>query len=186
MAEVGIPGPDERAEPIGARSFGWYRSAPSHAASVTLSNRLFDPRGLADRALVALRNVFRARSNDEPVADVMLSTSRPDGYRKANPTAAEMRLVVEVAPASLAFERTTKADLSAAAGVSTGTDRPDRRDHRRRCAVPLTAAAGGTFVSSRCAGPAESPKPPPARPPRRTLPGVRRAAARRWRRRRRG
>src|SRR5579859_1564412 len=68
---------------------------------------------VAGRAVLYVHSPFLATEDSEPEAD--LSVVPPGDYRGAHPTAAY--LVVEVSNTSLHYDRTTKRDLYADAGV---------------------------------------------------------------------
>ena len=111
-----IPTPDfEKAEIIGGELIRKMTIGEKHAAVVNFLNRALT-RKLPDSILVSVQNPLRISEFDEPEPDFVLADlTRYDGKR--HPTPAEALIVVEVADASLKFDRDTKLPLYAGAGI---------------------------------------------------------------------
>lgn len=114
MAEVGLLAPDERVELIGGEIIAMTPQDSRHATAVLLVEE-------------ALRHAFGAGYTvrvqlpldlgrySQPAPNVAVVRGSPRDYRDAHPTTAV--LVVEVAGASLAYDRHDKAGLYASAGI---------------------------------------------------------------------
>ncbi len=75
-------------------------------------------RAVADAALVRTQNPLRLADDSEPQPDLMLLRPAADRYRAAHPRPADVLLLIEVADATLAFDRGTKLPLYARHGVA--------------------------------------------------------------------
>lgn len=117
MGETGILAPGERlelilghivvSEPIGSR----------HAGTVDRLAHLFFSR-LGDRAIVRVQNPVQLPKEDSELQpDVMLLRPRDDFYVSGHPGADDVRLLIEVADASLRLDRRLKIPLYARAGI---------------------------------------------------------------------
>lgn len=116
MAKAGILGEDDRVElldgvivtmaPIGSR----------HAAWVDRFAHWFVPR-LNDRAIVRVQNPVRLDAGSEPEADIALVRPRADHYAHAHPEPGDVLLLIEVADATLSYDRDVKLRRYARAGI---------------------------------------------------------------------
>ena len=114
MAEAGIFGEEERLELIDGEIVELTPVGPGHGAAVAcLTKRLI--LGVGDRAVVWIQSSARVALRSVPQPDLALL--RPRSYRRANPTPADIVLVVEVADSSLRYDRIRKARLYALAGI---------------------------------------------------------------------
>lgn len=117
MVEVGILGPEDRVELIGGEIIDMVPIGSDHACTTgDLVRKL--TLALGDAALVTGSSPLRIDDYNEPEPDVLVLRWRDDRYRSALPGPADVLLLLEVANTSLAFDRTTKAALYAAAGVA--------------------------------------------------------------------
>ena len=114
MAEAGIFGEEERLELIDGEIVELTPVGPGHGASVAcLTKQLI--LGVGDRAVVWIQSSARVALRSVPQPDLALL--RPRSYRRANPTPADILLVVEVADSSLRYDRIRNARLYALAGI---------------------------------------------------------------------
>ena len=104
---------DERVELIYGIVVAMSPIGAAHADVVDVLTRHF-VRALGDRAVVRVQQPFAASVDSEPEPDIALVP--PGRYAERHPDQAF--LVVEVAQASLDYDRTTKAALYAESGVS--------------------------------------------------------------------
>ncbi len=116
MGEAGIFAPDERVELISGVIRRMSPKGRRHSIAVALANRLFVTR-LQGRASVQVQ--------DSVTLEAVHSEPEPDLVVSSNPNVRELRshlsppiLAVEVSESSLRFDRSVKADLYAAAGIS--------------------------------------------------------------------
>ncbi|HEV8683316.1 MAG TPA: Uma2 family endonuclease [Actinomycetota bacterium] len=116
MAEAGILGEDDRVELIEGEIVEMPPIGSPHGGTVKALIHLFSKR-VGDRALVAAQDPVRLSDFSEPQPDLMLLRRRPDFYRDAHPTPADVLLLVEVADTSAAYDRSVKVPLYAHAGI---------------------------------------------------------------------
>lgn len=128
MIDAGIFGEDDRVELIEGELRAMPPIKAAHAGKNKRLNRLFS-RLAADRAVVAVQDPLTLPPHSEPEPDLMLLRQRDDFYEAANPTAADVLLLVEIADTSLCYGRNTKIPLYAAHGITEVwlVDIPHRR-----------------------------------------------------------
>lgn len=127
MAESGVFGDDERLELWDGEIF---EIAPIHRRHAYGVRQLIAILSMLspDRAMLDVQNALLIDEHSQVSPDVMLLRPRDDGYRDL-PTAGDVLLLIEVADATIAFDRRVKADRYAAAGVPEYwvVDVPERR-----------------------------------------------------------
>lgn len=116
MGDAGILTGDDRVElidgeivkmsPIGNRHLGCVNAA---AAKLTIA--------LGQRAVVSVQNPLQLSDLSEPQPDIVVLKPRNDFYRSKRPETADALLVIEVADASITYDRDVKLRLYAEAGV---------------------------------------------------------------------
>jgi Uma2 family endonuclease len=116
MAEAGILGEDDRVELIEGEIVEMPPIGSPHGGTVKALIHLFS-RAVGDRALVSAQDPVRLSDISEPQPDLMLLRPRPDFYRNAHPTPADVLLLIEVADTSVAYDRSKKLPLYARAGI---------------------------------------------------------------------
>lgn len=117
MGEVGLLGLDQRVELIEGEVIDMAPVGSAHAGSVTRLNHLLTSR-LSGQAIVSVQNPLRLGDFSEPQPDLMLLRPRKDFYARTHPTAKDVLLLVEVADATLAYDRDRKIPLYGRHGVS--------------------------------------------------------------------
>lgn len=118
MGESGILGAGDRVELIEGEIVEMTPIGSHHAGTVARIQHLFSAR-LGERAVVGVQNPLVLRAHEsEPEPDVVLLAPRTDFYASALPEPSDVRLLVEVADLSLAYDRRTKLPLYARAGVA--------------------------------------------------------------------
>jgi Uma2 family endonuclease len=118
MGETGILGRGDRVELIEGEIVEMTPIGSRHASTVGRVQHVFSAR-LGDRALVWVQNpLLLSAQVSEPQPDVMLLVPRADFYASGHPEPPDVRLLVEVADASLAYDRRTKIPLYARAGIA--------------------------------------------------------------------
>jgi len=116
MGEVGILGEHDRVELIEGELVAMSPIGTYHIGTVIkLSHELVQAVG--DRALVSVQNSVRLDDLSEPEPDFALLKPRPDFYRDAHPTPADVLLLIEVADSSLNYDRAVKRTLYARHGI---------------------------------------------------------------------
>jgi len=116
MGEAGILGADDRVELIEGEIVDMAPIGSAHAGTVDYLVAAF-LRAVGDRAIVRSQNPVVLGSRSAPQPDVLLVRPRSDFYRLAHPVAADVLLAVEVADATLRYDRETKIPLYARHGV---------------------------------------------------------------------
>jgi len=116
MAEVGILGERDRVELIRGEIVEMSPPGRHHRAFVNNLNRLLSRR-LPEHAVVSVQNPLPLSDDTEPQPDLAVLRSREVSYREREARAEDALLVVEVAETSLAYDRSTKLRLYAAAGI---------------------------------------------------------------------
>ncbi len=116
MIAVGILAEDERVELLEGAIYPMSPIGSWHAACI---NRLvaFLVKTLGQRVIVSPQNPIRLSDESEPQPDIAVLRPREDFYAGALPRSEDVLLVVEVAEASLFFDRAVKLPLYARAGI---------------------------------------------------------------------
>jgi Uma2 family endonuclease len=117
LIETGFFGPEERVELINGELITMAPIGHEHAGQVKRSVRVLG--GLTgERALLSVQDPIELQFWGEPQPDVILLRPRADDYSRANPTAADVLLLIEVADSSLAHDRDVKGLMYAQAGIA--------------------------------------------------------------------
>jgi Uma2 family endonuclease len=115
MAEAGVLRPDDRVELIEGEVIKMSPIGSKHAACVKRLNGLlvgrFGPKA------VSVQDPVRLNDYSEPEPDIALLNARDDYYELRHPTAADTRLVIEVADTTVLTDRNRKIPVYARAGV---------------------------------------------------------------------
>jgi Uma2 family endonuclease len=118
MGEVGILHENSRVELIEGEIIEMAQIGSRHAAAVARISAYFTAR-VSERATIWSQNpVLLPRHASEPQPDVVLLERRADFYANALPEPGDVRLLIEVADSSLAYDRSTKVPLYARAGIA--------------------------------------------------------------------
>ena len=116
MAEAGILGEDDRIELIRGEIVEMSPIGRRHRAFAGNLNQLLAER-LAGRAIVWMQNPVALTEDTEPQPDIAVLRRRPLSYKEREAWAEDTLLIVEVADSSLAYDRSTKLQLYAEAGI---------------------------------------------------------------------
>jgi Uma2 family endonuclease len=120
MGEAGIFPPDARVELIDGDVIGMAPIGSHHSGSVSGLDEIFHDL-LGRRVTISVQGPLRislpGQRQANPQPDVLVLTRRDDFYRHANPTPADVLLVIEVSDTTLAYDRDVKAPLYARAGI---------------------------------------------------------------------
>lgn len=116
MADAGILTADDRVELIEGEIIEMSPIGKRHASCVNRINRLLG-RLASQAAIIQVQNPVRLNDFSEPQPDVSLLRLRDDFYERAEPTPADVLLVVEVADTSAAYDRGVKVPLYARSGI---------------------------------------------------------------------
>ena len=116
MADAGVFQPDERVELIDGEIVEMSPIGRRHANCVNNLTRLLITR-LGDRAIVSPQNSIQISVRSEPQPDLTVLRRRAVSYKDEDATASDVLLLVEVADTSIAYARSVKLRLYAAAGI---------------------------------------------------------------------
>ena len=116
MAEVGILPPDARVELINGDVIQMPPIGSHHNGSVMSLDEIIREL-LGRRASVSAQGPLLLRDFGAPQPDLLVLKRRADYYRSANPTAADVLLVIEVSESTLSYDRQVKGSMYAAAGI---------------------------------------------------------------------
>ena len=116
MAQAGILGEDSRVELIEGEIIDMAPIGSRHAAAVKRLVRLLD-RAVGDAAIVSVQDPVLLGRHSEPQPDIALLRPREDFYKSAHPGLRDVLLIIEVADASLRYDREIKVPLYARHGI---------------------------------------------------------------------
>jgi Uma2 family endonuclease len=116
MAETGVLRPDARVELLEGQIIDMSPIGPFHSGIVIRLNRLFHLKSKGQWDM-SVQSPLRIDQHSEPEPDIMLLRPRPDDYTKAHPRPEDVFLLVEVADASLYYDRDKKLPLYGCAGI---------------------------------------------------------------------
>ena len=117
MAETGVLPRDARVELLNGEIVDMSPIGPSHAGMVNRLNRMF-AKHARDRWMVSMQNPLRLDDQSEPEPDFMLLKPSADDYSGRHPQPEDVFLLVEVADASLEYDREEKLPAYGRAGIS--------------------------------------------------------------------
>jgi Uma2 family endonuclease len=118
MAEVGVLAPDARVELIDGEIIDMPAVGSPHSGTSIWLNRQFLT-AVGDNAIVASQSTTLILGRySAPQPDLMLLRPRADCYRRSNPTAKDVLLLVEVSETTLPYDRKIKAPLYARHGIA--------------------------------------------------------------------
>ncbi|MFN8637073.1 MAG: Uma2 family endonuclease [Chloroflexota bacterium] len=116
MGDAGILGEDDRVELINGEIVEMPPIGENHFGEVNRFTAMFS-QYFAGQAVVHIQNPLRLGQRIEPQPDVVLLRFRDDFYKGKFPGPEDALLVVEVAESSLTYDRQTKVQLYAQAGI---------------------------------------------------------------------
>lgn len=116
MGPAGILSEDDRVELIEGQIVVMPPIGSAHAGKLNRLGRLFTV-GLGQRAIIAIQNPIALPADTEPQPDLAILRPRTDFYERSHPRPEDVLLLVEIAEASLEYDRTVKVPLYARAGL---------------------------------------------------------------------
>jgi Uma2 family endonuclease len=117
MAETGVLRPDARVELLDGRIIDMSPIGPFHGGLVNRLIRLFGKLSNG-RWMMSAQNPLRLDDHSEPEPDFMLLKPSPDDYTSRHPEPEDVFLLIEVAEASLDFDRKEKLPAYGRAGIA--------------------------------------------------------------------
>ncbi len=112
LAEKGIFNEDDRIELIAGALIEMAPIGSDHSGHVKQLNRLFNQE-LGGKVIVSVQDPINLDDDSEPQPDLTLLRWRDDFYKSANPSAADVLLIIEVSDSTIEFDRNTKVPLYA-------------------------------------------------------------------------
>lgn len=116
MAQAGILAEDERVELIEGDLIDMTPIGSRHAGAVKRLASLLNA-AVRGTAIVSVQDPIRLDRHSQPQPDLALLRPRADFYAEAHPQPADVLLIVEVAEASLDYDRDVKIPLYARYGI---------------------------------------------------------------------
>lgn len=116
MAEVGILTRSDRVELIRGEIITMSPQGRRHRAFIDNLTHLLDSR-LAGRAIVSVQMPIVLSNDTEPEPDIQILRRRAVPYKDREAAAEDALLLIEVAQTSLVYDRSTKLELYATAGI---------------------------------------------------------------------
>jgi len=116
LADAGILGEDDRVELIDGEIVEMSPIGTRHSACVDRLNVLLQE-AFKGRGIVRVQSPIRLHRYSEPQPDLSILKPRTDFYDQSHPTPSDILLVVEVADASLQYDRNIKVELYARAAI---------------------------------------------------------------------
>jgi Uma2 family endonuclease len=117
MAETGVLRPDARVELLDGRIIDMSPIGPFHGGLVNRLIRLFGKLSNG-RWMMSAQNPLRLDDHSEPEPDFMLLKPSPDDYTSRHPEPEDVFLLIEVADASLDYDREEKLPAYGRAGIA--------------------------------------------------------------------
>ncbi|MBI4653697.1 MAG: Uma2 family endonuclease [Nitrospirae bacterium] len=114
LGEKGILHEDERVELLDGRIVDMTPIGIKHASVVNRLNNLLSEK-LKGRAIVSVQNPIDLNEYSEPQLDITILKPRPDFYSEKHPKPQDVLLVIEIADASVEYDRSLKIPLYAKA-----------------------------------------------------------------------
>lgn len=114
LGEKGILHEDERVELIDGRIIEMSPIGAKHASTVDRLNNLFVTK-LQHKAIVRVQSPVDIDEYSEPQPDITILKPRPDFYSEKHPKPQDVLLVIEIADASVEYDRSVKIPLYAKA-----------------------------------------------------------------------
>lgn len=116
MIAAGIFNEDDRVELLEGVMVATSPKGMKHATSTDRASRYFI-RLLGDRVIVRNQNPILLNDYSEPEPDLVLAAPEEHEYAYRHPTPADIRLILEVADTTLAYDRNRKGSSYAASGI---------------------------------------------------------------------
>ena len=116
LVETGVLHEDDNVELIEGRIVDMVPIGSKHASCVNRIIQLFADK-LQKRAIVSSQNPVDLGKHSEPEPDIAILKWRNDFYRDKHPSPQDILLIIEVADASLEYDKFTKTPLYARAGI---------------------------------------------------------------------
>lgn len=118
MAEAGIFTEDDRVELIEGEVVAMSPIGSRHAACVKKLAALVRDRTSRRGLIVGVQDPIRLSEHSEPIPDISILQAREDFYAGGHPGPEDVLVLVEVADASVMYDRNTKLPLYGRSGVA--------------------------------------------------------------------
>lgn len=118
MAEAGIFTEDDRVELIEGEVVDMSPIGPRHAACVKKLAALIRERTSGQAVVIGVQDPIGLSEQSEPQPDISIVRARDDFYAAGHPQPEDVLVLIEVADASVMYDRNTKLPLYARAGIA--------------------------------------------------------------------
>ena len=118
MADAGIFTEDDRVELIEGEVVTMSPIGPRHAACVKKLRALIQDRLSSSVATVGVQDPIRLSEHSEPLPDISILRPRADFYAEGHPGPEDVLGLIEVADASVMYDRNSKLPLYAREGIA--------------------------------------------------------------------
>jgi Uma2 family endonuclease len=118
MADAGIFTEDDRVELIEGEVVAMSPIGPRHAACVKKLAALVRDRTSSHALVVGVQDPVRLSDSSEPLPDISVLRPREDFYAEDHPGPADVLILIEVADASVMYDRSTKLPVYARSGIA--------------------------------------------------------------------
>ncbi len=118
MAEAGIFTEDDRVELIEGEVVTMSPIGARHAACVNKLLKLIGDRISSAAYIIAVQNPVGLAEHSEPLPDISIVRQREDYYASGHPSPEDVIALIEVADASVMYDRNTKLPLYARHGIA--------------------------------------------------------------------
>lgn len=118
MADAGIFTEDDRVELIEGEVVAMSPIGPRHAACVKKLAALVRDRTSSQALIVGVQDPIRLSDTTEPLPDISILRPRDDFYAEGHPGPSDVLVLLEVADASVMYDRSTKLPLYARSGIA--------------------------------------------------------------------
>ena len=116
MIKNGVFDEDEQVELLNGVILEKMPKGPKHSAATDRATRVFY-RNFGETVFIRNQNPIRLDEFSEPEPDIVLAIPKDDEYEDSHPTPAEIYLILEVSDSTLGYDRNTKGEAYARAGI---------------------------------------------------------------------
>lgn len=116
MIESGVFDENDKIELLNGVIFEKMTKGTKHSAANDRANRIFY-RLFDDNVIIRNQNPIWLDEYSEPEPDIVLAVSKEDEYENSHPRPEEIYLILEVSDSTLGYDRNTKGEAYARAGI---------------------------------------------------------------------
>jgi Uma2 family endonuclease len=116
MIQTGVFNENDQVELLNGAIVEKMPKGPKHSAATDRATRVFY-RNFEENVVIRNQNPIWLDELSEPEPDIVLAKARDDDYENSHPTPVEIYLVLEVSDSTLDYDRNTKGEAYARAGI---------------------------------------------------------------------